>query len=289
MGRKLAAAALATFALSAAVAGKGADLSVDIKNETAMAVSVPAGTDNGVTRDSDFEIPLPGGGAARIYPAELFSGRFWSQPLPLEVFEAVKPGTPVRPVALDAVEHAKLRAEGRARAEELKARAEQARRAVLRRKLEDLRGERDRLVERRDDLDERIAAAERDLSEEEGRTEWVTTSADDDIDRALQRIAEMADRRDELQSQREVLSRQNPYPRGEIDRLSSEIRSLNARIDSERAAVRIGRERKRSARAAYLAKKQEREKLLSERSAVVVEIRRVEQKIREIASELGGR
>lgn len=283
-------AALVLLALSASAhRAFGAGLSVDMKNDAAKAVSVRIGSDNGVTPASDYEVVVAEGQAVRIYPVEIYTDRFWSQPLSPHDFSAVKDGMPVRPAALDRAAHEAVRAEGEARRREIRAREEDARRAVQRQKLDDLRQQRDRLIERRDALDDRLARSEADLSDEEGRSDWLQSGYDDDIDRSLQRIGEMADRRDELQSQRDVLSRQKPYPRNEIDRLSAEIRSLNGQIDSERSSIRTARERKRSARSSYLSRKQEWQRLVSERNAAQAEVRQVEQKIRDLSAQLGSR
>lgn len=281
--RAIPASLLALFLASAGVPASAADLSVDLKNDTALSVSVRAGTDNGVTPAADFEIVASDNHSVAIYPVELFRDRFWSQPLDAADYERVKAGMPVRPVTLDPVSHGRIRAEGSARLKELRAKAEEARRAVRRQKIEDLRRQRERLLERRDALDDRIAAAERDLSEEEGRADWIMSSADDDIDRALQRIGELADERDELQSRRDSLSQQRPYPRADIERLSSQIRTLNDRIDSERSRIRLARERKRSARSSYLSRKQERQKLVAERNALTNELRQIDRKIRDLS------
>ena len=138
---------------------------VDLKNDVAMAVSVPLGTDNGVTRDNDFLVSADNGVVA-IYPRELFAGRFWSQPLSEEDYARVRTGMEVRPVTIDNVTRAVARAKGDVRQAEMLARQEEARRQFVRRKIDELRETREKLLDRRDGLDERIAAVEKDLVDE---------------------------------------------------------------------------------------------------------------------------
>ncbi|MBF8260177.1 MAG: hypothetical protein HW377_2551 [Actinobacteria bacterium] len=257
-----------------------AEAAVDLKNDAAVAVSVPLGTDNGVTRDSDFQVAADNG-TVLIYPLEIFDNRFWSQPLSDEAYARIRTGMEVRPAALDKAAHAKVRAEGKARKAEIRARQEEARREEETKKIEELKDNRERLLDKRDALEDRIAAAERDLADEEGRMSWLFDSEDSSIERSLQNIQDMADKRDELQSQRDALPRSSS--RGDGARISAEIKRLNDRISSERDGIRIAQDRKRQARSAYLARKQEWKKLVAERNALQNEIRSIDQKIQALS------
>ncbi|MDA8122385.1 MAG: hypothetical protein M0Z38_07450 [Deltaproteobacteria bacterium] len=252
---------------------------VDLKNDVAMAVSVPLGTDNGVTRDNDFIVSADNV-AVTIYPQELFSNRFWSQPLSDENYARVRTGMEVRPVVLDNVTHAVARAKGDVRQAEILARQEEARRQFLRRKIEDLKEDRERLLGRRDALDQRIATAENALVDEEGRMDWLMNSEDNRIDRALQAIQDLADRRDELQAQREALARSSSQ--GDFTRQSAEIRRLNDMISSERDNIRSARDRKGRARTTYMSRKQEWQKLAVERREMRNEILSIDRKIKDL-------
>jgi predicted nucleic acid-binding Zn-ribbon protein len=256
------------------------EAAVDLKNDAAVAVSVPLGTDNGVTRDSDFQVAADNG-TVLIYPLEIFDNRFWSQPLSDEAYARIRTGMEVRPAALDKAAHAKVRAEGKARKTEIRARQEEARREEETKKIEELKDNRERLSDKRDALEDRIAAAERDLADEEGRMSWLFDSEDSSIERSLQNIQDMADKRDELQSQRDALPRSSS--RGDGARISAEIKRLNDRISSERDGIRIAQDRKRQARSAYLARKQEWKKLVAERNALQNEIRSIDQKIQALS------
>lgn len=253
-----------------------AETSVDLKNDSAVSVSVPLGTDNGVTRDSDFEVAADNA-SVLIYPLEIFEKRFWSQPLSEEDYARIRTGMKVRRVVLEREKHTGIRAEGKARRDELRARREEARRQADRKTIEDLKEKRDRLADRRDLLEDRIAAAEGNLADEEGRMNWLIDSEDSGIERSLQTIQDLADRRDELQAQRDALARSSP--RGEATRLSAEIKRLNERISFERESIRVAQDRKRNARSAYLSVRQEWKKLVAERKAVQNEIRSIDQKI----------
>lgn len=264
------------------VAGAGADPVVDLKNDGSMAVSVPVGTDNGVTQASDFQADVDGQAVA-IYPNEVFEKRFWSQPLSQEAYDRIRTGTPVRRVTLDDAAHVRVRVEGEARKAEYREKWETAKREGARRETDELRGKKARLEARRDDVEVRIAEAEKALADEEGRMDWLTDSEERDIDRSLRNIEDYADRRDELQEERNALSGKSPYPRNEIDRLTSEIRRLNDRIASERDTIRVSRDRRRSARTSFMARKKEWQNLVADRKALDVEIRAVDRRIRELS------
>ena len=261
---------------------RAADGRVELKNADALSVSVPLGTVNGVSRESDFAVRTSDNGTVLLYPVDLYEKMFWSRTLSQEEFSRIATGDPVRPVVLSRDEHAALRGEGEALKAALKSRREDARREAARKEADDLRARLERLQSRRDDLSDRIADAEKTLADEEGRLDWLSSSEERDIDRALRNIQDSADRRDELQEQRNALSGQRPYPSAEANRLSAEIKRLNDRISSERETIRAARDRKRSARSAYVAREQEWRKLVADRDQAANEIRSIERKIRDL-------
>lgn len=261
---------------------RAADGRVELKNADALSVSVPLGTVNGVSRESDFAVRTSDNGTVLLYPVDLYEKMFWSRTLSQEEFSRIATGDPVRPVVLSRDEHAALRGEGEALKAALKSRREDARREAARKEADDLRARLERLQSRRDDLSDRIADAEKTLADEEGRLDWLSSSEERDIDRALRNIQDSADRRDELQGQRNALSGQRPYPSAEANRLSAEIKRLNDRISSERETIRAARDRKRSARSAYVAREQEWRKLVADRDQAANEIRSIERKIRDL-------
>lgn len=264
-----------------AAAGSVPALAVDLRNDGVEAVSVPAGSDNGVGGESDFVVVVSDNLSVVIYAAELFHDRFWSQPLRTDDYRQIRLGMPVRPASLSTVEHAVVRSEGKARLAEIRAKQEEARREAARQKADDLRVRRETLVEERDLVEDKIASAERDLADEEGRMEWATSSTDEDIDRASQRIADLADRRDELQSQRSAASQQSSARR-DVARLTSEIGIINGQIATERERIRLTRDKRRQARATYVARREEWQKLVVRRNALVGEIRSLDLRIREL-------
>jgi len=267
-------------ALAAPLAAFSADSRVELKNADSMSVSVPLGTDNGVTKESDFEAVTADHGTVFLYPFELFANMFWSQPLSAGSFSRLAPGTLVRPAVRTFEDHRAARKAGEARKAEMKARQDEAKREAARKEAAELREGKARLSARLDEMNERIAAAENALADEEGRADWITSSEDRDIDRALQNIQEYGDRRDELQEQRNAMAGQRPYPSAEAGRISAEIKRMNDRIASERDTIRTARDRKRSARSNYLSRKQEWQKLVAERNRLDGEIRSIDRKIR---------
>jgi len=268
--------------LIAPASARGADGRVELKNADALSVSVPLGTANGVSRESDFAVRTSDNGTVLLHPVELYEKMFWSRTLSPEEFSRIAPGDPVRPVTLTREEHAALRGEGEAHKAALILRQEVARREAARKEADDLRGRLERLQARRDDLSDRIADAEKTLADEEGRLDWLSSSEERDIDRALLNIEEHADRRDELQERRNALAGQRPYPSAEANRLTAEIKRLNDKIASERETIRTARDRKRSARSAYVSRKQEWRKLVADRDQATNEIRSLERKIRDL-------
>lgn len=268
-----------------AAPGLAAGLALDLKNDASMAVSVPVGSDNGVTPASDF-LAVADDVAVAIYPNEIFEKRFWSQPLSREAYDRIRTGMPVRRVTLDNAAHVRIRAEGEARKAEYLEKWEAAKREAARRESDELRQKKASLEERRDALEGRIAEAEKALTEEEERQEWLTGSEEGDIDRSLRNIQDYADRRDELQEQRNALSGQSPYPRDEINRLTAEVRRLNDLIASQRDKIRTSRDRKRSARTSFLARRKDWQNLVIDRKALDAEIRTLDRRIRELSGSL---
>lgn len=260
---------------------------VDLKNEAFLSVSVPLGTDNGISAGSDFALLGEDNTVLfHLYPDELYTNRFWSQPLSADRFSRVLVGMPVRAVSLPEIEHAKVRAEGEARKRQYREKREEARREAARVEIGKLKEKRRLLEGQREDLDERLADAERDLADEESRMEWLVGSEDRDIDHSLEEILSLADERDELQARRLALSRETPIPRAEIDRLTEEIRRIHDRLESERRAIRNARERKRSSRYAFQSRRKEWKQLAADRKRLAAEIDALDRKIRELSERL---
>lgn len=255
---------------------------IELKNAESRAVSVPLGSDNGVTKGADFSVTLPDGSAVVIYPVELYERLFWSQPLSDEAYDRIERGAPVVAVVLSTQDHADVRRKGEATAKDLAAKVAAAKREKARVEAASLREARERLADKRDRLDEKASDLEKSLLDAEGRMEWASDSEDRDIDRALQNIEDHAQRRDELQSQRDAASRKTPYPKSEVDSLTREISRLNDRIARERTDVSTSRDRKREAKAAYLERKRDWKGIVADRDAVEAEIKALDRKIRDL-------
>ena len=255
---------------------------VDLKNEASMALSVPLGTDNVVTKESDFAVLAADGGTVRIYPFELYRNMFWSQPLTAGSFSRVAEGNPVRPVTLEKEDHEELRAKGEARKGELLAAQEEARREAVRREAGALKERLTQLEARRDDLTRRISSAEQTFLAEEANFAAAWGAFDATTEQSLQNIQEYLGQREELLERRYPASARRPSPSTETGRLDARIRQLDGQIASERENLRAARDGRRAARSAFLARRQEWQRLLGERNQVASEIHSVGQRIREL-------
>jgi len=268
--------------LALGTAAPAAEVRVDLKSEAAVAVSVPLGTDNGVTKESDFSVLLPGGATVHLYPFELYRNMFWSQPLPAGTFSRIAEGSPVFPATLGKGDHEELRKKGEERKAELVAAQEEARREAARREAAALGQQLSRLEALRDDLSRRIAAAEQAFLAEESRYYSAWNAYDAGTDQSLQNIMEYLAQRDEILERRNAPSARRPSTSAEVGRLDGQIRRLDSQIAAERENIRIARDGRRSTRASFLARRQAWEQLVAERKQVTGEIRSVEQRIREI-------
>lgn len=281
---RIAALVLAAGLLAAAPAARAAGLAVDLKSDENRSVSVPVGTDNGVTAESDFAVAVDAGRKIPIFPAELYPKRFWSAPLSIEDYEAVKPKMAVERYDPGPDDRQRIRRIAAENARQIRQQKASAERIAQRKELDALRDKRAGLVERRERIEGWIAEAEGDLAGEQARMEWSNDGIDADIDRIRQRIDEMTDQRNELQARRDALPREN---RGDHGRLTTEIDRLNARIASERSSINSLRERQRSNQASLSRETRDKKKLEAEARSIDAEIRALDFKIRELASKLG--
>lgn len=252
---------------------------VDLRNDEAMSVSVPLGSDNGVTAETDFRLALPDGSTVTTFPAEVFRDRFWTAPLPAGVYEAVPAGTPAASVTLPEEARRRLRENARRAGRDLAARRGAERREAMLRQAADLSERRERLLEEKERLAVRIADSAAGLAKDQDRLEWSDESVDRDIDRAEQAIADLSDRRDELAGQRDTLDRAD---REGHRRLTAEIERLNRRISSERDRLRSLRDRKRTDRASLRKDRADREGLIADRARLDAEIAQLDRQIRDL-------
>ena len=102
---------LTLLATLTAAASHGA--AIEMKNVDAMAVMVSQGSQDGISRESDFDVLGKDGKVlTHIYPFELYPRHFWSQPLGRKLFNSLGEGLTVRPVSLDDKTHWELRYKG---------------------------------------------------------------------------------------------------------------------------------------------------------------------------------
>lgn len=276
------AGALVAALLVAASPARAAGLSVDLKNDETRSISVRLGTDNGVTSESDFTVTLADGQSVPFFPAELFKDRFWSAPLSPEEYGAIKPGAAVERYSPDKVTHQMLRRIAAERQKTIQREQADAKQAEAGKELADLKARRSRLMAEKEKLDRWIADAEGDIAEEKDRAQWRDDSAEQDIDRSKQRIADLTDQRNELQAQRDALSRTDKAGR---DGLTGRIASINASIASERNSLRAAQDRKRDAKAFLRRDVRDKKKMIADRDALAVEIRALDRRISELAND----
>jgi hypothetical protein len=265
----------AALALASLPAG-AAELAVDLKNDASRSISVPVGTDNGVTAESDFEVVAGTEQTVPVFPGELFRDRFWSAPLSAEDYALIAKGAPVRPFKADKTTHKLMRRIAAEYGKQLEQEKASAKRWEQRKQQADLADRRTHLQEQKERLDARIAEAGRGIADGQDRARWKDDSADQDIVRAEQRIADLTDQRNELQSQRDALPRQD---RTGIARLSEQVRLLNVRIASERDVIRRAQERKLDSKSAIQRDYRDRRTLQAESDALAVEIKALDRQI----------
>lgn len=275
------AGALAVALLIAASPALAAGLSVDLKNDESRSISVLLGTDNGVTAESDFTVTLPDGQAVPFFPAELFKDRFWSAPLSPDDYGSIRTGAPVQPLSADKTAHGLMRKLAAEQQKTLKREQAEAKQAEAGKTLADLKDRRSRLQAEKEKLDGWIANADSDIAEEKDRSQWRDDSAEQDIARARQRIGDLTDERNELQSQRDALPRTDKAGR---DRLTGRIASINASIASERNTLRTAQDRKRDAKTFLRRDVRDKSRMIADRDALAVEIRALDRRISELAN-----
>ncbi|HEY5997069.1 MAG TPA: hypothetical protein VIU29_08600 [Candidatus Deferrimicrobiaceae bacterium] len=269
-------AAMLTFSIHPAGA---AGLAVDLKNDESRSISVTVGSDNGVTRESDFEVILGKDQTVPVFPAEIFKDRFWSAPLSPEDFDSIRIGAPVQPLAAGKTAHGLMRKLAAEQQKTLRREQAETKQAETGKKLAELRDRRSRLQAEKEKLDGWIASADSDIAEEKGRVQWRDDSAEQDIARSQQRIGDLTDQRNELQSQRDALPRKDKAGR---DRLTAQIASINSSIASERNTLRYAQDRKREARTFLRRNVVDKGRMIADRDALAVEIRALDREIADV-------
>ncbi len=266
---------IVTLASAARTSG-AAGLAVDLKNDESRSISVPVGSDRGITPENDFEVLVGGDQTVPVFPADIFKDRFWSAPLSPEDYDAIRTGLPVQPLAADKTTHKLMRKLAGEQRKALKREQAETKRAAAGKTLADLKERRSRLQARKEKIEGWIADADRGLADEKERVQWRDDSADDDIARSKQRIDDLTDQRNELQAQRDALPARDRVGR---DRLTSQITSANSRISSERNTLRLAEEQKRDSKTFLRGDVRDRRQMVADRDALVVEIRALDRQI----------
>ncbi len=273
-------AALIVLAFRPAAGAAG--LAVDLRNDESRSLSVPAGSDNGITLESDFEVQVGKDQAVPVFPAEIFKNRFWSAPLSPEDFEAIRTGMPVKPFAADKTTHKLMRKIAAEYAKQIGQEKASSRRWEQLKQAADLKERRSRLLAEKEKLDGWIADATRDIAGEQEKARSRADSAEQDIARAQQRIDDLTDQRNEAQSQRDALPREDRAGR---NRLTTQVTSLNGRLSSERDSLRSAQDRKRDSTVFLQREKRDKRTLSADRDKLSVEIKAIDRQIAELSAQ----
>lgn len=224
-------------------------LAVDFLNDETRSVSIPVGSQLGLTSDTFFAL-LDGENIviAEIYPFEILPTRFWSGPLTAEAFSRVRIGTRAVRIFPDQDKKRLLTDEYRARAAALRG-------AMVRR-------QKDRLEISLREIDEEILylnnilrKLQRErlelrskLQDEKQAVDGQLERVSDRLDAARNDLDDLEDERYELIEERNRLSaRENP-PQSRIQRLDERISRLNVEVGELRDEVQELREERRETR-----------------------------------------
>ncbi|TAL16231.1 hypothetical protein EPN96_10305 [bacterium] len=210
------------FFCASSFAGEGA-LAVKMKNEDEMAVMVVSQSGSmKFDSENDFMVIGQNGEAVvPIYPFEIFEDRFWSEPLPEEVFKKISEGMAVRPVTLGKEPHWEIRYRG---AEFLLYRKKK-RVAELRLLLETLL---DRTNVIRDNLQSYSAEIARDA---EKADEMKTAN------KLRSEVASLIDDRDGINRKINDLLPRTEKNQKKIDRLSEELTDMETKLAEKRGEI----------------------------------------------------
>lgn len=257
---------LCIFFLTRVAVIAGMKYYVDLKNDESRQVLVIVPGGEAVTGDDDFAVIGKAGAViAPVYPFEMQKGRFWSQPLSLEVFTSIPMGAPVSRSPLSAEEHREVRHEGSVQWGIVKRGKTNDRLFRLRDALSKKREAEERSITRLDSLEEAELAAERDLIRIEEVNERRILSIEEDIDDLFREIFDLEDDREELFQVRERLAMVEPRPEAEIQKVSDNIARVSRSVKNKRRDVVRLRERRRRLKS---------------------EIRRAERKLRDISADV---
>lgn len=225
-------------------------LQVDFTNNESRSISVRLGSVDGITADMDFAV-LDSSGAqvAAFFPQEILNDRFWSGPLEADDYEKVASGAAVIRVTLSPEDAALLRERFAVRRAVLK-------RERLKRKVDDLRKDKDDLKERINEvkvdqvgLTNEIDSLRARLKREQDLAQRQVDDLQGRVDKLREERTDLQKDREDLLDRREDLLRRRDPPQERINGLNEDIADLdrdigriNIRIDDLREEIRDLRE-----------------------------------------------
>lgn len=226
--------------------GREGGFLVDYKNNLhrQLLIKVPDG--ESITVEDDFSVLGEGSSViAHVYPFEILKGKFWSQPLNMEIFRDIPSGSPVKRSALGDEDHRAVRDSGVFEWRRVENERRIDRISRLRDELNRKRETGERISSRLDAVRDAEYAAERKLF----RTEEVNSkriwAIEEDIDDILREIEDLSDDREELWRVREQFAGEIPKPKAEINGLTDRISTITRSIKKKRGDVLHLKERKR--------------------------------------------
>lgn len=198
-------------------------LAVKMKNEDEMSVMVVSQSGQmKFDSENDFMVIGANGEAiVPIYPFEIFEDRFWSEPLPEEVFRKISEGMAVRPVVLGKEPHWEIRYRG---AEFLLYRKKK-RVAELRKLLETL-------LDRTGALREKLENYSTDISRDAEKADEMKTA-----NKLRNDMYSVIEDRDSLVQKIEDLLPRTEKNQKKIDRLYEELAEMDTKIAEKRSEI----------------------------------------------------
>lgn len=216
---------------------------VDFLNEETRSVSVPLGSEDGLTREIFFALLDDENRViSEIYPFEILHNRFWSGPLSSDAFASVKVGTITIRVTLNKEDAQRVLTEFQARAAALQGALVRNRRERLLITFNELEGEilqtsnRIKMIRReRLTLQESLKEERRDLTI---RIDRINSR----LDQMRDELGDLKEKRNKLVEERKKLKERQTPPESRIERLNHQISDLDEEINEIREEVRDLRE-----------------------------------------------
>lgn len=215
------------------------DLRVDFLNSDTRSVSLPLGSEDGLTGESFFALLDDGNRViTEIYPFEILHNRIWSGPMTPDVFERVGVGTRAIRITLSRTDIQRIKGEYENRANLLRGKQVSRRRERLLQEYRELEesilltsNRKTKTQRERAELQERLRMERRELGM---RIERITSR----LDQLRDELDDLNDERSDLVEERRRLQERNNPPQARIQRLSGEIAEKEDEIRDVRDEIR---------------------------------------------------